>query len=282
MRYKWLFCLVVFFLLCGCSSTAELSGSSSHIKVAIEEFDWLFYENKPFLAKNAPGSYASIVIIDINNDGIKEIVITAGYPPRAIPASEVFSIVNGRLQSIGGFLGYLGATDESNSNDENNNSVKLVHKDNAASILQWTHSSYSGISCKALTIVDVTTLQYKPVVACTEPYMNDRRPQTSEYYQISRHENCPTDFLETTIYSQSFDDVELITEEQFNELVSEFQEKADSISFEHVMDYNLSHMPDFDLTPEETEEALLLVDDPDAIKSTNSRIAELVYKAYTE
>lgn len=248
---------------------------------AVKRFGWLFYENKPFLAEHAPGSYASVILVDFNSDGTKEIVITAGYPPRAVPASEIFSVVDGQLQSVGGFPGYPGATKEENNYDKQcENNFQLITTGKETFILQWAYSSYNGMSCKTLLLIDATTFQYKPVVACVEPYINDGRPQETTYYKISGHENCDTEFLETAIYSQSFNDVEPITEDQFDRLVSELQIDISNIHFDHVVDYNLSHMPSFDSSQEEIKIALSLVNDPNAIETTNSCISEMVKQAY--
>ena len=87
------------------SQTTHKSEQTDNFKNAVNNFNWVSYDNKPFMFKNIFANTCKISICDIDNDTNVEIILTDAYASNEASAIEVFKIINGALISVGGYWG---------------------------------------------------------------------------------------------------------------------------------------------------------------------------------
>ena len=83
-------------ILCGCAKEEQHEIGYSE---AIKEFDWVSYDEKPFLYKNIFAHECKVFVCDIDNDEIPEIMLTEIYSPREANATEILKFENDKYTS---------------------------------------------------------------------------------------------------------------------------------------------------------------------------------------
>ncbi len=124
-------------------------------------FNWFLYENKPFLANNAPpGGFVSVRFADVDLDGTNEIILTASYSPKAYIASEIFSVKEKTIFSAGGYMG--------EPYGEQENTFSLYKNEEGEYILFSISETHTSFYRTTVLVENNIQSQWRPLLAYDE------------------------------------------------------------------------------------------------------------------
>lgn len=221
------------------SATRTISSQQSHslnntLYYAISNFNWLSYDNKPFLLNNQVGGpYCHIYVTDINADGVQDIILVNVASPRAFPSCEVFTFDKEVVVSVGGFFGFL------NEETITANGMFPIYKtkDGKTVISQWAKSSFGG-SKKILFEINVNNLSYIPIAMEEGDYFEVSDPYPTTYYVYDDLMiNGARSLFEGPIQAA------IVSQENYDEKLQSYQKNLTwlrDVSYEYVMSYNLT------------------------------------------
>lgn len=255
----------------------------------LHNFNWMGddgnYENafadKPFLQINADGNSGAVGVCDINRDGEMEFLMVVYHVPRGIPSTEVFTIQDNRLQSIGGFFG---------RQDEPQKLSYYKDKQGRLLFLRETEAHYGGIT-NTLVATYLDDFCNVPVASVRSHYDSEVDPQYYYVFPDNSNIKCTNDFLcGGFISSLDSEDKYDATEEEYSARISEFM---GSLTWVEDVEYDYSayyHLYNFcELTNEirgkEISEGLNAsppkdFHTPEEVKKTSDMVAAALYEAY--
>ena len=253
------------------------------------QFNWMgdqaysekAFANKPFLRSNQDGSSAGAGVLDVNRDGVPEIMLMSTHPPRGIPVVEVFAVsgaangaANGiELQSMGGFFASkYGPLSLSYYRDSGGNLL----------FLQEVSSDYGG-TVKTLVATYAEGLQSFPIASVCSHY--GAEPRLYYVFPDGADMTCDSLFL-----SGAFDGAYSTTEEVYRARIADFMDTltwVEDVPYDYCIYYHLHNS--FDSNREVRFDEILEgvsassakdFETPEEMKKTNDMVAEALAKAY--
>ena len=234
---------------------------------AVDEFDWVSYDNKPCLTANMFANECRVFISDINSDNNPEILLTDIYSPREANYTEVFSFTDGSLKSDGGFWGYVFSENEKTQIYQNSANESVFISD--------TETTHGGKTIRTVSEVTVTgfdeTLKFITV-------FSDNNSE-AECYQCDIEAEITRDFLDGGFDAEKF--IRLTKEEYDRELsaytdslTEQYEASSSDCGFLSIGNYPPSEMmsdPHFDYTYHIEHK-----DEPYSIETANQKTADSI------
>jgi len=252
--------------------------NSDQLKTHIDHFEWLGLDNKPYLQANDElPSFCCIYLVDLVIDGTQEMILMRDYPPRTIPACEVFAFTDEGIISIGGFLGYLGSTQNNILNSPSLNGLIPVYLNESGEriLFQWVQSCYGNVSRTVCLETNLDLMEYKPIVA--HYLYDDDTLQKESFFQISDGAPIERNYIEADLIPtlDGGDYTLSISKDEYNALLESYYSDLKEISdieYQYITSYHLDNLPVMDLYGNPNSFS-------DDIQTSNQMIAEAVWKA---
>ncbi len=246
-------------LLCGCAKEEQHEIGYSE---AIKKFNWVSYDEKPFLYKNIFAHECKVFVCDIDNDEIPEIMLTEIYSPREANATEILKFENDKYTSAYGFWGKC-------YSEENNISV-YKNQNNDEIVISKTSSYHGGVKNTVVSEINISSFSYKVLYGKTE-YDNGNE----KYFIINEEKEITRDFIDG-----GFSGCDESEKSDFEAFIKEYENSLDLIREIPVYDcgfLSLENLPTSNMLSDESfdyEKYMENKDSPENRKKSNDKISE--------